>query len=483
MRGRSTSAIARYCRTGAAFIILIGMMCAGTNAIAQPEITLNPGPSKYAGEVAIAIYKSQILRSDSKIERILVGNPKIADVVPLTDHTFYVLGKALGSTNITVYGSNKSLVAVADVDVTYDTEELKRRLHELLPSENIEIRSAGDAVVLSGALSGSDKLSRALALAEHYSPGKVSNMLSVKGSQQVLLHVRFAEVDRSALKELGINLTAAYRVTGGPVLNLATGIAPFTPNFGTLSATYAGRRFSIDGVINALETRGVVKTLAEPDLIALSGDTASFLAGGEFPIPVVQSFGGTAGSTSITVQFKSFGVSLSFTPTVLDDGLINLVVAPEVSAIDPTVSVTAEGITVPGVSTRRAKTTVELREGESFAIAGLLQNNFRDTVNQYPFLGDIPILGTLFRSSSYQNNDSELVIIVTPYRVQPTRPENLQIPTDHFVPPSEAGFFLFGQTESPATAFSAFPYFAGAGSPPGAAEVGGMDGQFGHLVQ
>jgi pilus assembly protein CpaC len=176
MTGGSTSVIARYCRTGAAFLILIYMMSAGVTAQAQPpEITLSPGPSKYAGEIAVAIYKSQILRSDSKIERILVGNPKIADVVPLTDHTFYVLGKALGGTNITVYGPNKSLVAVADVNVTYDTEELKRRLHELLPSENVEIRPAGDAVVLSGAVSDGDKLSRAISLAGYYAPGKVSS--------------------------------------------------------------------------------------------------------------------------------------------------------------------------------------------------------------------------------------------------------------------------------------------------------------------
>ncbi len=476
---------ARYCRTGAAFLMLIYMLSAGVTALAQPpEITLNPGSSKYAGEIAVAIYKSQILRSDSKIERILVGNPKVADVVPLTDHTFYVLGKSLGATNITVYGPNKSLVAVADVNVTYDTEELKRRLHELLPSENIEIRPAGDAVVLSGAVTDADKLSRALSLANNYAPGKVSNMLAVRGSQQVLLHVRFAEVQRSALQELGINLAAAYKVSGGPVLNLVTGITPFQPNFGTLSATYAGQRFSIDGVINALETRGVVKVLAEPDLIALSGDTASFLAGGEFPIPVVQSIGVSSASNSITIEFKSFGVSLAFTPTVLDDGLINLVVAPEVSNIDPTLSVTVSGITVPGIDTRRAKTTVELREGQSFAIAGLMQTNFRDTINQYPFLGDIPILGALFRSSSYQNNDSELVIIVTPFRVQPTRPENLQVPTDHFIAPSEADFFLMGREESPATGFTALPAFsASTRSSSGAAETGGIDGQFGHLVQ
>jgi len=486
MTGGSLNVVARCCRWGAAFLTLVYLASAGGTALAQPpELTLNPGSSKYAGEIAVAIYKSQILRSDSKIERILVGNPKVADVVPLTDHSFYVLGKALGSTNITVYGPNKSLVAVADVNVTYDTEELKRRLHELMPSENVEIRPAGDAVVLSGSVSDADKLSRALTLAANYAPGKVSNMLTVKLFPYTTLFRSFAEVQRSALKELGVNLTAAYKVTGGPTLNLATGITPFVPNFGTLSATYAGQRFSIDGVINALETRGVVKTLAEPDLIALSGDTASFLAGGEFPIPVVQSIGVAASSSSITVEFKPFGVSLAFTPTVLDDGLINLVVAPEVSAIDPTTSVTVEGITVPGITTRRAKTTVELREGQSFAIAGLLQNNFRDNINQYPFLGDIPILGSLFRSSSYINNNSELVIIVTPFRVQPTRPENLQIPTDHFIAPSEADFFLLGREESAATGYTgSFPAFsASAGSSSGTAEAGGIDGQFGHLVQ
>lgn len=504
-------ALARLSRLGAACLIALAAITTGNVSLAQPpEITLTPAASKYAGEIQIALNKSQILRSQTKIASVMIGNPKIADVMPLTDHTVYVLGKALGSTNLVIYGPNKVLVAVADVVVSNDIEGLKRQLHDLLPSEKIEIRGAGDAVVLSGTVSDADKLSRAVKVAQQYS-AKVTNLLTVKGSQQVLLHVRFAEVQRNAAKELGIDTqllipgsTFFNAATGGaatpligaanastttlspqPVVSALSGAA-FADTFGTISFARLSGPVQLANILNALEQKGLVKTLAEPNLIALSGDTANFLAGGEFPVPVAQSGsvsagGGTgvSGTSAITVDFKPFGVSLAFTPTVLSDGLINLVVAPEVSAIDRSTSTTVNGITVPGLTTRRAKTTVELRDGQSFAIAGLLQNDFADTIRKFPILGDIPILGPLFRSTNFQNNETELVIIVTPYRVKPVRPDQLLLPTDHLVLPSDEDLFLLGHTEGRRRASA----LQGAKSVGGAAEAGGVEGQYGHIVK
>ncbi len=227
-----------------------------------------------------------------------------------------------------------------------------------------------------------------------------------------------------------------------------------------------------------MEEKGVVKTLAEPNLIALSGDTATFLAGGEFPVPVAQDVDG--GGTTITIEFKEFGVALSFTPTVLEDGLINLIVQPEVSKIDTANSVTLSGFLIPGLTTRRVTTTVELRDGQSFAIAGLLQNDFQDTVQQFPVLGDVPILGTLLRSTSFQQNESELVIIITPHLVRPApSATTLATPADQFVPPNEFELFLLGRTEA-----------AESGSPmrKGAAALtvhgaGGIEGRYGHIIR
>jgi pilus assembly protein CpaC len=218
-------------------------------------------------------------------------------------------------------------------------------------------------------------------------------------------------------------------------------------SFGILSRMFRIGGLNIDATLNALERKGVVTTLAEPTLVALSGETASFLAGGEFPIPVAQGNSGGDGGTAISVQFKPFGVSLAFTPTVLADGVINLEVAPEVSSIDPTASVVINNLRVPGLQTRRAKTTVELRDGESFAMAGLLRRDFQDTVRQFPILGSIPIIGALFRSTNFQKEETELVIIVTPRLVRPVRAAAMRLPTDRATPPDEADLFLLGRTD------------------------------------
>jgi pilus assembly protein CpaC len=341
-----------------------------------------------------------------------------------------------------------------------------------MPEEKIEIRTANGAVVLSGTVSGASTMDKILAVAERFAPGLVTNLMSVEGSQQVMLKVRFVEMKRSVKKDLGFNFSifeGDFSFTSGN-----TFLSPFFPpvlaesSFGA-AALLGGNigAVGIDVLLSALETKGLTKTLAEPNLIALSGDTASFLAGGEFPIEVRQE------ADVSSIEFKDFGVSLAFTPTVLDGGLINLVVTAEVSALD--LSRTPPG-GVPGLTTRRATTTVELRDGQSFAIAGLLQDDFSDNIEQLPLLGEIPVLGALFRSSSFQKNETELVIIVESYLVKPAPAGSLATPADNFIPPSEADIWLFGRVEAPGSGIPRDGGLAAKGA-------GGIEGHYGHIIK
>lgn len=397
----------------------------------------------HAGEFVVPVNKSQVLRVDQPFTELLIGNPEIADVVALTNQTVYVLGKQLGTTNLTIYGPRRQLLAVLDLIVSFDVDSLKAKLHEVMPGEAIEVRPVNGGILLSGVVSNATSLSDALAIAEQYAPKSVTNAMTVQGSQQVMLHVKFAEVSRSVVRELGIGHDLL--VTGDLTFNLitrsalpiATGSLPF--GVGTIDT---GGNPDLETTFQTLEENGLAKTLAEPTLIALSGDTASFLAGGEFPIPVESE------DDTITVEFKEFGVGLGFTPTVIGKDLINLVVAPEVSRIDPSISVQTALVSVPGLSTRRAKTTIELRDGQSFAIAGLLQENYQNAISGLPWLSDIPILGALFRSTGFQRQETELVILVTPRLVKPAPSmADLATPVDRLVLPTDAELFLFGQTE------------------------------------
>jgi pilus assembly protein CpaC len=303
---------------------------------------------------------------------------------------------------------------------------------------------------------------RAMQLAKTYAGDKVVNMMSVGASQQVMLEVRFSEINRQAAKQIGISAfvgsdggsfggalgngaqLVADPDTGAGVLK----ISEILNSFGIFRKTLAVGGLNVQGILDALERKGLVKTLAEPTLIALSGETASFLAGGEFPVPVVQSNGGGSGDGgSVTIEFKPFGVSLGFTPTVLADGVINLHVEPEVSSIDPSASITLNGLVIPGLQTRRANTVLELRDGESFALAGLIRKDFQTTVRQVPLLGSIPIIGALFRSTGFQKGETELVIVVTPRLVKPMRADQIQLPTDRVGDPSEGELFLMGRTD------------------------------------
>jgi len=448
----------------------LGAACIAATAVlaaapALAQVTVSDADEVRAGELSVPLNKSQVLRSDRPFAKALIGNPDIADVLPLSDRSLYVLGKKMGTTSLTLYDRSNMLIAVVDVAVGPDVIALKRQLSELMPGDQVGARISNDSVVLEGIVSSGPAADRAVQLAETYAPGKVVNLMSIGSAQQVMLEVRFSEVRRGAFKDLAIGgfLTGSGSHGFSGAIGAGAGLGPdsgdidgdgntgegvltlgsIVDSFGVFSRMFRIAGLNIDATLNALERKGVVTTLAEPTLVALSGETASFLAGGEFPIPVAQ--GGE--SNAISVEFKQFGVSLAFTPTVLADGVINLEVAPEVSAIDVSAGVTINNIRVPGLQTRRAKTTVELRDGESFALAGLIRRDFSDTVRQFPILGSIPIIGTLFRSTSFQKDETELVIIVTPRLVRPVRAAMMKVPTDRATAPDEVDLFLLGRTD------------------------------------
>jgi pilus assembly protein CpaC len=406
-----------------------------------------------AGELLVPLNKSRVIEVDRTFKEVSIGNSEIADVVPLTQRTLYLFGRSLGSTSLTITDNRGSVVAVVDIVVSYDIDGLKTQLFELVPGETIEVRPASDGIVLSGEISTAARMQRALALANRYAPERVTNLMQVTGNQQVMLAVRFAEVARSVVKQLGANTDVLFQ-NGDVSVFGAFGNGPIIDplSFGATGAALTVGDLTLNTVLDALEEQGVVKTLAEPNLIALSGDTASFLAGGEFPIPV--STNSDDNDLDVGIEFKEFGVSLAFTPTVLSDNLINLLLFTEVSAIDPSTSVVFDNLRIPGLKTRRARTTVELGDGQSFAIAGLLRDDFEDAIRKFPFLGDVPLLGNLFKSKRYQLDQTELVVVVTPYLVQPAPVTSLLTPADTFVAPNEAEFFLedkvFGSSRQPA---------------------------------
>jgi pilus assembly protein CpaC len=405
-------------------------------------IVINISPGHSTSRIVVPIDKSRIVHFDQPFSRVHVGSGDIAEVVPLSPSTIYLLGKKRGSTNLTITTANNAIVAVVDVVVTYDLDGLRQHLSDLLPTESVEIQPAGDALVLSGHVSSADHLRTISAIAERYAPGAVTNLMTLSGSQQVLLEVKFAEVQRSALVNMGLN-----NINAGITNTQLTGAVPFSPtSFGTIGGLLSdSKTYFLHAEIQALEQSGAVRTLAEPNIVSLSGETATFLAGGEFPIPVVQSLSGGAPTT--TIEYKDFGVGLSFTPTVISSDTINLVLKSEVSALDSTFAVTTNGISVPGLKVRRATTTVELRNGQSFAIAGLIQDDFNDSLKSLPGLGSIPIIGALLRSTSYQRNQTELVVFITVHLVGPGPASNVRVPTDEVLPPTTGQILGFGRTE------------------------------------
>lgn len=381
--------------------------------------------------------KSAVVEADAAFATIVVADPEIAEAMPTSNRSFFVRGKQPGGTTVLIYDEAGAIAELIEVEVKLGLDELRGDLRRLLPGEIIDVYAVHDGVYLDGKVTTAAAAEMALQLAERHVPGGVANGLSVGQSQQVMLEVRFLEASRNAVREIGFgNTINANDVVVGTESGTVSGLLEKT----LAVFTNVGGE-NIDIRLRALEEKGIIRTLAEPNLVALSGDTASFLAGGEFPIPVASR------DNEVTVEFKKFGVSLDFTPTVLGDGLVNLRVRPEVSALDRGNGIRASNIDIPGISVRRADTTVELHDGQAFAIAGLLQNNYSNDVRQTPWIGNVPVLGALFSSKRYQRNETELVIIVTPRLVQPfSHPEAVASPLDAVAEPTEAELFLLGQT-------------------------------------
>jgi pilus assembly protein CpaC len=429
-----------------AFTAALAMAAAGSPALLSGAHGAETDVIDYATNVrAVAVRvtagKSENVHTDVSFSDVVVGDPEIADVAPLTDHTLSILGKKIGMTRVSVYGAGKKLVAVLDVEVSYDVTRLGAELSRRFPHAQLRVSSVNGRIMLSGSAPDGVTVDAAMRLAKQFGP-EVINSVYVSQPQQVMLEVRFIEVSRTASRELGIQwnvLSSNVNATLG-LPNLISN----SPPFGTVVANLLNKGTKVDAIIRALEERDMARRLAEPNLVALSGDTASFLAGGEFPFPVAGQLG------TVSVEWKRFGVGLAFTPSVLSNGLINLKIEPEVSQLDPSNVLQVGNVTLPSLIVRRVNTTIELRDGQSFAMAGLLQNTGTTNQQQLPWIGDVPVLGALFRSAQYQKKETDLAVIVTPHIVRPTRPgDTVRVPTDSSTPANDPDFFLLGQSELP----------------------------------
>ena len=494
----------------------------------QLQAQATSGPTLRGGNnesLHVPLFKSRVVQLEEPAARVSVGNPDVADILILRSTQLYVLGKDLGTTNVLLWGRNDQLIGTVAVEVTHDLDSLKSKLHELLPAEKIEVYSSQRSIVLAGRVSSALAMNTALNIADGYlaqvstakddtefkqesasrrddrAVGKIINLMEVSGAQQVMLSVKVAEIARSELRSLDAQFNAAGitgnwklgGVNGGarfPDVVFADGLrapvirgdAPwgpaideFAPNPMTIGdkglfASFLSDDFIFNLALNAAKDKGLAKILAEPTLTTLTGQEAKFLSGGEFPIPVPQD------NSSITIEFKEFGVGLRFLPVVLGSGDINLTINVTVSELVPTNDVvidtpdTLSRFVVPALTKRSASTTVELKNGQTIAIAGLINETLREAINKFPGLGDLPVLGYLFRSQSFQKGESELMIAVTPHLAKPIAAKDLRLPTDAFVEPDDTDFYLLGRME-------------GKKSSSETEQSGGTDGEYGQQVQ
>ena len=375
-------------------------------------------------------------------DKLVVSEPSIAVAAPVSSQEFYVRGIEIGSANILAYDETGGLVSMFDIKVTPNLGAIDADLKTLFPGTDIELHAIANKVHVRGTVEDPDMLQAVLAVVESHVPERVINALEVKLPAQVLLEVRFVEASREDIKEFGfgseISRPGEFSFLTGAGLVSGAGAKTIGTLFNQSGSV------SIDVFLEALEEEGVVRTLAEPNLVSRSGQTASFLAGGEFPVPVA------AENDTVTIEFKNFGVSLEFTPTVMNEDLIILDVTPEVSGLDPRNSVRLSDIEIPALSVRKITTQIEIGSGESFAIAGLIQSDYQASEAETPLLGDIPILGALFRSSRFRQDQTELVVIITPHLVKPVdASKKLASPEDFVVPVGVAGGVLQGQTRRP----------------------------------
>ncbi|WP_078707907.1 type II and III secretion system protein family protein [Consotaella salsifontis] len=441
------------------------------------------------------------ITTDRPFANLVVGNSSVADVVPLSERSFYIQGRTSGTTNISIFNDGDGLLGVLDTRVSMDFSDVSEAIKAAVPSSRVTVSNFNDRIHLSGTVDSAPDVTRVVEIAQQFSAQPVINALAVAATQQVALEVRVLEARRSAGRDLGVN----FRVRGGTSLGVTgsrlrlnvpkDGNTAGTDNylgvvsqldadaernsqgtpFGSLVAqVLEGAGVKVDMIINALEAKGLARRLAQPNLTTVSGEKASFHAGGEVPIQTVVSNGNT---TATQTDYRPYGVRLEFLPTVLDRGLINLRIMTEVSEIDPSVTVNGN----PGFTSRKAQTVIELRDGQSFALAGLLQTVNAKTIEQMPWLGNLPVLGALFRSTSYKKNESDLVVVVTPHLVRPARPdEQLRSPLDDTVPSNDFELFALGLMEVDKSMIEGFKNGTGIEGPYG--HLLDIDGEDGHVA-
>jgi pilus assembly protein CpaC len=441
------------------FALLLGGLIAGPAAADIPAAPATApvtatAPTQAAasvnGTLTVGVDHGVSLKLNAPATSVFIANPDIADVQVMSPTAIMIFGKRTGETTFMATDGNGTTLAQRTVMVTQDLFPLRQELNAAIPGNKIRVDSLPNGLILTGEAKDPASVADAYKIAQRYVPsgGDIINRIQVGGSNQIMIRVRFCEISRNVNNTLGFDWGALTSI-GGFTFGVATGAIdeiaggsslinsdnrPLNtslslPN-GIIGGSYQSSHANVNAIIDALAQDGLVTILAEPNLTAMSGETANFLAGGEFPIPIPQGLG------NISIQFKDYGISLEFTPTIISGDRINLHVKPEVSELTDTGSIVLDNITVPALLTRRAETTVELASGQSFAIAGMLDNEQAQTVNKYPILGDMPVIGALFRSSQFQNGQTELVVIITPYVVKPAK-EQLALPTDGLAPPNE----------------------------------------------
>jgi pilus assembly protein CpaC len=446
-------------------------------------LNARPAAAQEPQRITLTRGKSQVITMQQQVERISVGDPDVAEIRMLSPRDVYLLGKAPGSTNMILWGKDNRILQVYDVAVAQELTPLKEMLFEVLPEErDLRVTTRNNAITLSGTLSRIENVSIAVDTTRAFAgeDAQVLNLLQVGGVHQVMLEVKVAEISRNLLRRLGVNLawiSQGQLLNGEVLFTFLNNLTGFDEQGRFIVSPEVDAAFTFQsggdhwsGFIDAMKLNGLVKILSEPTLVCLSGQSASFLSGGEFPIPIPQGLG------TVAIEYKTFGVGLAFTPTVLGGGKISMQVTPEVSELDFQNAVTLAGAVIPSISTRRASTTVELMSGQTFAIAGLVKDNMREAINKFPVLGEIPLLGALFRSSEYQQNQTELVILVTPRLAKPLDMASQILPTDGFIEPNDFEFYLLGMTEGAKSGASLVPAMGSRES------QAGLEGEFGYRM-
>jgi pilus assembly protein CpaC len=437
----------------AAAAMVLGPVLVPALAADRPAPQLAADGQLNARFLSLGIGKSIVIDLPRDIKDVLVADPKIANAVVRSAQRAYIIGAAIGQTNIVFFDSAGQQIAAYDIAVKRDLNGTRAALKQILPNSDIQVDGLGDGVILTGSVANPIEAQQANDLAARMAGGenKVVNSIVVRGRDQVMLKVTVAEVARSIIKQLGIDLSGQFNY-GTAVVNF-NNTNPFTATGqplvgGNSIATSIGGTPSVTATLRAMESAGVTRTLAEPNLTAISGESATFIAGGEFPIPTgvtcQTTAAGSVGQCAPSIAFKKFGISLNFTPVVLTGGRISLRVMTEVSEVSNDNSITVTGITVPSVKTRRAETTLEIPSGGSMAMAGLIQDQTKQAINGLPGLSQVPVLGALFRSRDYQDNKTELMVIVTPYIVRAVAQKDLSRPDDGFVSAADPQSELLG---------------------------------------